>query len=195
MFENLLQTLYRHRTSGVAAALTGLKRCFLQIPRCETQLLLIVKACDSWRHPPQMDTGFHSIQKWNCTWVPRPGSNLLHKFVETEEKSHYAIEQMQCIRHLPKAGDISPGTTGYCKTLTSPWNPDHWQETLTNTSFSSQGWHFSTSKRARGKDKPTKQPPAAPGLHRESTNRLHLICIICGDIFWCENNAIRKQLL
>lgn len=117
MFENLLQTLYRHRTSGVAAALTGLKRCFLQIPRCETQLLLIVKACDSWRHPPQMDTGFHSIQKWNCIWVPRPGSNLLHKFVETEEKSHHAIEQMQCIRHLPKAGDISPGTTGYCRHL------------------------------------------------------------------------------
>lgn len=140
--------------------LTGGELCFLQIPLSGTELLLIVKARDSWRHPHQMDTGFHSMQKWNCTWLPRVGNNLLQKFVETrrEVKSHSAIQQMQCTRHLPKAGDISPGTTGYCKKLVTSWNPGHWQQTLTNTSFSNQGWRFSAAKELTYLEGKTNQP-------------------------------------
>lgn len=133
----------------LAAALTGLQRCFPQIPLSGTELLLIVKACDSWRHPHQMDSGFHSMQKCKCTWLlPTVGNNLLQKFAETQKevKCQHATEQMQHIRHLPKAVDMSPGTTGQCKKLSSPWNPGHQQHTLTDTSLAGKAGIFQHQK-------------------------------------------------
>lgn len=145
MFENLLQMSTDTGHLELAAALSGLQRCLSQLPLSGTELLLIVPACDSCRHPHHMDTGLHSRQNWNCTCLPTVGNNLLQKFAETqrEVKSHRATEQMQCIRHLPRQGTPHQGQ------LQETWEslePGHWQHTLTNTRFSSQGWHFSTPK-------------------------------------------------
>lgn len=196
MFENLLQMSTDTGHLELAAAHSGLQRCSSQLPLSGTELLLIVPACDSCRHPHHMDTGFHSRQNWNCTWLPTAGNNLLQKFAETqrEVKSHRATEQMQCIRHLPRQGTPHQGHLGTARNLgvlgARPLTTHTHQHTLQQPRLAF--FNTKTTYLNRGQNKPIKQPSTAPGLHNKSTSRLHLIC---GNFLCGENNAIRKQLL